>query len=301
MLIREGARARLALVSREVALRSALCRFWWAAWLMLYAAMALAAQSGEGPEGMWAGVPAKGLKLTIREGAACKVVGTAEAKTLETVAKAVDATLPKVRKTLQVTESDKLWSGPLLVHVCKERSEFRQLYHKLHRRQPLNEETATYAHIGPATHLLVGPLASGPGRLPADVEIVQQLGSATLTRLRGANQALESWFIEGFGRAVAYRYAPRSFSAERQRAAVLLAQGKKLSDLYSEETSGLDARILAASLSDFLAHSPFMAKQWPNFYASFGGGINIWDALKACDIKAEAFEKAWAMWAQNPR
>jgi hypothetical protein len=272
-----------------------------AVWLMLVWVIDLPAQSGEGPEGLWAGVPAKGLKLTVREGSTCRVLGTAEAKTLETVVKAIDTTLPKVRKILQASESDKLWSGPLSVHVCKERSEFRQLYHKLHRRQPLNEETATYAHIGPATHLLAGPLAGGPAKLPADVELVQQLGSATLTRLRGANQALESWFIEGFGRAVAYRYAPRSFTAERQRAAVLLAQGKKLGDLYSDQLSGADARILASSLSDFLAHSPFMAKQWPNFYASFGGGINIWDALKAWDIKAEAFEKAWAMWAQNPR
>lgn len=278
-----------------------LCRAAVAAWLVLVLAMTLSAQSGEGPEVLWTSVPAKGLKLTVLEGSTCRVLGTVEAKTLEAVVKAVDGTLPKVRKTLQTSESDKLWRGPLLVHVCKERSEFRQLYHKLHRRQPLNEETATYAHLGPATHLLAGPLAGGPAKLPADVEIVQQLGSATLTRLRGANQALEGWFIEGYGRAVAYRYAPRSFNAERQRAAFLLAQGKKLGDLFSEELSGVDARILGASLSDFLAHSPFMAKHWPNFYASFGGGINIWDALKACEIKVEAFEKAWAMWAQNPR
>lgn len=254
-----------------------------------------------GPEGLWTGVVAKGLKLTVKDGATCKVMGTVDPKLLDQVVRAVDTTLPKVRKVLQIAEEETLWVGPVLVHVCKERAEFRQIYHKLLRKHPDNEETSAYAHVGRITHLLAGPLVRGPARLPADVEIVQQLGSATLTRIRGANQAVEGWFTDGFGRATAYRYAPRSFTQERQRAAYLLGQGKKLGDLFSDQVSGADARILSASLVDFLAHSPIMAKQWPNFYSSFGGGINIYDALKACDIKTEAFEKAWALWAQNPR
>lgn len=273
-------------------------------WVLLLGLGLLAGQTPSedaGPESFWAGIVAKGLKLTVKEGTTCKVMGTVEPKVLDQVVRAVDATLPKVRKVLQIAEGDKLWTGPVLVHVCKERAEFRQMYNKLLRRQPLNEETSVYAHVGRLTHLLAGPLATGPARLPADVEIVQQLGSATLTRIRGANQAVEGWFTYGFGRATAYRYAPRSFTQERQRAALLLGQGKKLGDLFSDQVSGADARILSASVVDFLAHAPIMAKQWPDFYSSFGGGINIYDALKACDIKTETFEKAWALWAQNPR
>ncbi|HMP01571.1 MAG TPA: hypothetical protein PKD86_05270 [Gemmatales bacterium] len=256
---------------------------------------------GEGPESLWAGVLGSGQKLLVKDGTDCKVMGTVEIKVLEQVQKGVDATLPKLKKTLQMSPNDRLWTGSVLVHVCKERAEFRQLYNRLLRRQPLNEETGVYAHVGRLTHLLVGPLAGGPARVPADVEAVHQLGSATLTRLRGANQAMEGWFTYGFGRATAYRYAPRSFSQERQRAAALLAQGKKLGDLQSDQVSGADARILASSVADFLAYSPVMARQWPDFYVSFGGGINIWDALKACDIKPEAFEQTWAVWAQRPR
>src|SRR5436190_3718987 len=172
---------------------------------------------------------------TIHETDNFLLIGTVDEKAMEKIGKALEKHLPFVMKSLRFEEDEDkhlLWEGKLIIHLCKDRTEFRTLYTKFKRERPLDDEISTYTHEGVISHILVGPPSAGKSPLPLEVEVVGQLGAATLTRKRTAR--LPAWFVNGYARSHAYRAFPKLFVRERQAAIALLAQGKKMGDVYAD-------------------------------------------------------------------
>lgn len=231
------------------------------------------------------------------------LIGSVDEKAMDKVGKAVEKHLPLVLKNLLFEEEDdkfKLWEGKVTVHLCKDRAEFRSLYTKMKRERPLDDEMSTYHHEGVTTHVLVGPPSVGKSPLPLEIEVVGQLGAATLTRKRTAR--LPPWFVTGYARSQAYRFSPKAFGKERQVALALLAQGKKIGDLYAEnDLAPAAVAVLRGSFVDFLAHSPQMKPYWQKFLGKIDDQIpldQLWDQLR---IKGEDVQQAWMVWARAPR
>jgi hypothetical protein len=232
------------------------------------------------------------------------LVGSLEEKALEKVGKALEKHWPFVMKSLRFEEDDDkhlLWEGKLVLHFCKERTEFRTLYTKMKRDRPLDDELATYHHEGVHSEILIGPPTMGKSQVPLDVEAVGQLGAATLTRKRTAR--LPIWFVTGYARSHAYRYNPKLFGKERQTAALLLTRGKKtVGDLYTEnDLPPAAVAVLRGSFVDFLAHSPQMAKYWPKILTKIDDQTPLETIWEETRLKGEDVQQAWVLWAQAPR
>jgi hypothetical protein len=217
--------------------------------------------------------------------------GTVDENTLENIGKGLEKALVAVKKNAVIKPDTTLWPGKLVVHVCKDRSDFRALYSKLKKETADKDETGAYTHDRDATIILLGPLDA---KKPAsEVEGVIQLAAATLTK---KTPRLPDWFVMGFSRAAGYRHAPNQFAGERRRAKQLIL-GKTAKDIWTPDSlSAEEAPVLTASLFDFLINSPQMAKLWPEVLDAMGEETPFEDALKAAKLTPERVDAAWRLW-----
>jgi hypothetical protein len=221
--------------------------------------------------------------------------GTVEDKELETIGKGAEKALVQVKKTLNV--KDELWKGKLIVHVFQARGEFGAFCRRYANRSPSQDETGTFSHERDHTYVLAGPSAGEGKKPPLELEVVQQVASATLTKKSGK---LPDWFVSGFGRSTAYRHAPMQFSAERARAAAL-RRTKTAKDIWMGNLSAEEGLVLNANFVDFLINSPAMAKSFPELMNNFGEETPFEDALKATKLNPDAVGAAWWRWAGTVR
>jgi hypothetical protein len=231
------------------------------------------------------------------------LIGSMDVKAMEKAGKALEKHWPLVLKNLFFEEDDdkfKLWEGKLVIHLCKERAEFRTLYRKMKRETPLDDEISIYHHDGVVSYIVVGPPMTGKSPLPLEVEIVGQLGAATLTRKRTAR--LPPWFVTGYARSHAYRFSPKAFVRERNAAYLLLVEGKKIGDVYSENNmSPAAVAVLRGSFVDFLSQSPQMKDYWKKILGKIDDQTSldqIWEQIR---VKGDEVQQAWGAWSKSPR
>jgi hypothetical protein len=242
---------------------------------------------------LWKSVLTGTQTAARKETANFLLYGTVSEDTLETIGKGLEKALVNIKKAAAVKASDTTWPGKAVVHVCKDRPDFRALYSKLKKESADKDEAGTYSHDRDATSILVGPQ---DGKRPQfEVEGVIQLAGATLSK---KTPRLPGWFMLGFSRAAAYKHAPTAFNAERQKARLLVRQGRSAKDVWTEDKLSADeAPILAASLFDFLINSPQMSKRWPEVLDTMGEETPFETALKAANLTADAVDAAWRAWA----
>ncbi len=214
-------------------------------------------------------------------------------KDIEAIALTADKQLAQLKKTLAIKAEDQLWPGKLIIHVFKERGPFSVFVRSVEKMSPEKDDTAFYAHKSDHTYIIAGPAGSGGKSYPPDVEVVRALASATLTKKSGR---LQEWFVSGFGRATAYRYAPMQFAAERQTAINLVKSGKTARHVWGNMLSGSEALVLNASFMDFLAYGPW-TKQWPAILAAMGEETMFDEVLKEAKLNPAQIEYGWPRWA----
>jgi hypothetical protein len=242
---------------------------------------------------LWKSVLAGTQSKAHKETANFLLYGTIDENALENLGKGLEKALVTVKKNVAVKSDTMLWPGKLVVHVCKERGDFRTLYAKVKKETADKDETGVYSHERDATIIVLGPL---DGKKSAfEVEGVIQLAAATLTK---KTPRLPTWFVMGFSRAAAYRHAPTHFIAERQRARVLV-QSKTAKDVWTENLSADEAPILTASFFDYLINGPQIAKFWPDLVNSIGEDTAFEDALKAVKLVPEQVDLGWRTWARR--
>jgi hypothetical protein len=243
---------------------------------------------------LWQGLLGADRKANRKETANFLLFGTAEDKDLEAIGKGLEKAFATLKKTANLKPEAELWPGKLVVHVCKERVEFRNLYLKFKKENADKDEMGTYMHEREATIVLVGPSSQKP--YPLEVEAVIQLAGAALNKKAGR---LPEWFTMGFSRAAAYRHAPTHFTGERQKARLLVRQGKTAKDVWtSGNLAGDEGPILTANFIDFLINSPRTAKIWPEILENMGEETPFEDALKAAKLAPEQVDLAWRQWVR---
>lgn len=253
-------------------------------------------------EKLWKEQLNKGQKTQTLTTPSFLLIGNGEPKQMEALSKAAEKALPSITKTLLIDEKkDKPWEGFLVVHVCKGRAEFAKLFFRLKKDKPGLDETSLYVHENRQTILALGPPQAGRKRgQDQELEFVSQLASALLTRKRPMGN-LPVWFVLGYGRSEAYRYAPKSFAAERVTAAALQAKGKNIYEIMGEGLDPVEQHVLAASLADFIAHGAPMEKYWPDLLNNLGGDRDFGGAMREAKLDADLLQKSWAAWVKNPR
>jgi hypothetical protein len=244
-------------------------------------------QAGE----LWESAPS-GSKPTSAATDNFLVFGTIDEKNLEAIGKGLEKALGVLKRTAALKPDADLWPGKVVVHICKDRGDFRGFYLKYKKETPEKEELGTYSHERDATILVVA--TADPKRQPAEVEAVIQLAAATLTKKGGR---LPDWFVQGFARAHAYRHAPNHFAPERQRARAMVRQGKTAKDIWTMNLSADEAQVLTASFFDFLMTSPQMVKTWPEILSLMGEETPFEDVLKNAKLMPDRVDAAWRLWA----
>lgn len=220
--------------------------------------------------------------------------GSGDEKELGEIGKAAEKAFPQIKKTAQVGAKDDLWPGKLVMHVFAERSQHRTFVGSVEKRTLEKSESATYTNAKDMSWVTVGP-PSTARRYPAEIEVVQQLAAATLTRKKSGR--LQEWFVAGFARSTAWRYAPSQFGEERREAARLVLQGKKTAkEIWSGGLSEQEGRVLAASFVDYLANGPGV-KHFPALLDALGEKTPFEDALKNAKLNPDLVDRNWRVWA----
>lgn len=243
-------------------------------------------------EEQWKGLLG-GREVAKQETDNCLVYGTVEMKELEAIGKAAEKTLAQTRKTLGMMPKDELWKGKLIVNVFQQRNEFGGYCRKYANRSPGQDESGSFSHEREHTYVLAGPAAGEGMKPPLELEVVQQVAAAVLTKKAGK---LPDWFVSGFGRSTAYRHAPNQFARERARA-IALRRGKTAKDIWMGNLSAEEGLVLNASLVDYLVNSPSMAKYFPEIMNNFGEETKFEEVLKAAKLNPDVVGAAWWRWA----
>jgi hypothetical protein len=213
-------------------------------------------------------------------------------KELEALGKSLERAFTTLKKTAELKPNAELWPGKVVVHVCKEGTEFRNFYVKLKKEAPEKGEQGVYSHERDATVLLLAPAEAR--RHSVEAEAVIQLAAATLTKKAGR---LPEWFVMGFARANAYRHVPQQFTAERQRTRQSIRQGRTAKDVWTNNLGADEGPALSASFFDFLMNSPQLAKTWPSVLGSMGEESMFEDVLKSAKLNPDQVDAAWRVWA----
>jgi hypothetical protein len=236
------------------------------------------------------------------------VVGSAEARTLESVGKAAERAVAFAKKSVGFDEKPikrenapmydraNRWSGKLIVFVCKERQEFADLFTQMKSGRPGGSECSAYFHDKDHSYVLVGPSAASGRKVAPELEAVQMAGVATLTR---RHEPVPAWLTTGFGRMLAYKYDPKAFAAERKR--IPLWAGKlHVRDLMVSETSKVPYEALAplqASVVECLSQSPAFQDEWFKLLdetAYRGGSLEA--AMSEKKLPLDDLQAAWKTW-----
>jgi len=217
---------------------------------------------------------------------------------LEALGRAAERTFERCQKTLQIGPEEELWPGKMLIHVFRQRSEYGSFCRSHANRSPSKDEISSFTHDRTASYLLLAPLPVEARKAAWETELVQSLASAILVKKAGQKSA---WFVNGFGRSIAYRLYPQHFSAERSRATALVRSGRTAWNVWKEELPPAEAAILQASFVDFLIHSPAMSKQFPRLLNQLGTDIPFDEVLKSMELTPEAVALAWTRWLPGAR
>lgn len=247
-------------------------------------------------------------KLNSTTSESVLVLGTADARVLESVAKAAERAVvfakksvgydekPVQRQNGRMDDRPRRWEGKLVVFVCKERHEFADLFTQMKSGRPGNTEVSAYFHSRDRSYVLVGP-GGVPGRKVApELEVVQLAGIATLTR---RHEPVPAWLTGGFGRMLAYKYDPKAYAAERKQ--IPLWAGKHhVRDLMRAENTSIPPEALVplqASLVECLTQSPAFQAEWAQLLdetAYRGGSLEA--AMNEKKLPLEKLQLAWREW-----
>jgi hypothetical protein len=221
--------------------------------------------------------------------------GTVDGKEVDACGKLAEKAIPIIKKTLRL-EKDPAWRGKLVIYLFRERTEFATFERNVSKRNPDRDDRGGYYHFPEWSLVTVGPGATAKS-LPDDLEVVQYVGAAALTKEYGA--ALPEWLVSGYGRSVAYRLAPKAFAEERQRAVQYL-RSRTLHDLLSGGLAREEGPVLNASFVDFLANGlPQTQAPLQTLLIAYGLRENgtIEQALAAVRVTPESLDLGWRSWA----
>ncbi len=251
---------------------------------------------------LWKNVITQGLDPNVHATTNFLLVGTVDARVLESMGKVAEKVLPTLRTNLDFGENETIWEGRLVIHAAKLRPHFQMLFSKVKKSRPGNDEISTFVHQGRQSFILLGPPLTGNRKVSHEHDLITQLAGVMLTHRREIN-LIPDWLIQGYGRSELYRYSPRSFTQERVAAAQLLSQSKyNIHELMAGNLGPMETQILGASLADFLAHSPQMSKYWPLMLAALGlDGQSLDDAIKNAKLDRDFVQKAWVAWSKNQK
>jgi hypothetical protein len=220
--------------------------------------------------------------------------GTVNAKELDACAKTAERAIPIIKKTLRL-EKAPAWKGKLAIFLFQERSEFASFERNVSKRNPEREDRGGHYHFPQWSLVTVGPGATAKS-LPNDLEIAQHIAAAALTIEHGST--VPEWLVSGYGRSIAYRLSPRTFSEERQRAAQYL-RSRTFRDLSSGGLSREEGPVLNASFADYLANGvPQNPALLQTVLIAHGLRENgtIEQALAAARIAPEILDAGWRSW-----
>ncbi len=236
--------------------------------------------------------------VTFTESDNFLLYGTVEEKELENLAKAMEKAFNQVKKTAQITPKDELWPGKLVVFVFAERGELTTFARNADKRNLERDEAGAFKHGREYTSITVGP-AGGSKTGALDVELVRHLGAAVISK---KSTKLPDWFIDGFGRSAAYRYAPAQFQQERAKARdLVLKQGKTAKDIWGGKLAADEGAVLHASFVDYLANGPQIAKLFPELVSFIGADTTFEDTLKAVKLTPDQVDLLWRKWVQSAK
>jgi hypothetical protein len=234
--------------------------------------------------------------------------GTADAKVLETVAKAAERAVvfatksvgydekPIERMNAQMYDRPLKWEGKLIIFVCKERHELADLFGLMKSGKPGNAEVSAYFHEKSRSYALVGPSGITGRKVNPELEIVQVAGAATLTR---RHDPVPAWLTAGFGRMLAYKYDPKTFAAERKKLPTW-AGNFHVRDLMATESSSIPPEVLIplqASLVECLSQSAAFQSEWFQLLdetAYRGGSLEA--AMNEKKLPLEKLQIEWKNW-----
>ena len=243
-------------------------------------------------------------KLAHSETANACVIGTMDAKQLESIAKAAERSIIYARKSVgydkepikrenrQMSDRPYHWEGKLIIFVCKDRGEFADLFSKIKQVKPDAQEVSVYIHDKDRTFVLLGP-ASTSWKLNYEVLAVEWAGAATLTR---RHDPVPRWLAAGFGRMLAYKFDSKYFAAERAKVPQWAAQYHARDIMLSDNSTVPSAAQLPlqASVVECLSQSSSFADLWFKLLdeTAYRGG-NFDSALSELKINHEAIQIAW--------
>jgi hypothetical protein len=248
-----------------------------------------------------------GGKLTAFTTENVLALGSADAKVIESVARAAERAVLFAKKSVgydekpvermngQMSERPRKWEGKLIVFVCKERHEFADLFTLMKSGKPGNAEAAAYFHEKDRSYALVGPGGVAGRKINPEVEIVQVAGVATLTR---RHDPLPAWLTAGFGRMLAYKYDPKAFAAEMKKTPVWAGQHHVRDLMVSNSPIPPEVLVpLQASVVECLSQSPTFQGEWFQLLdetAYRGGSVEA--AMSEKKLPLEKLQLEWKNW-----
>lgn len=265
-------------------------------------------RSKDHAEALWKAVVRKQqVKLNHVATESVCAIGSVEGKSLESVAKAAERAVifakksvgydkkPEMRENQQMSERPYQWEEKLILIVCKERNEFVDFFTRLKTGKPDGGEISAYAHDKGMTYVLLGPSGATSRRVAWEVEGVKLAGEATLTR---RHAPLPHWFVQGYGRMLAYRYDPKAFAAERKKI-MTWGQNRHVQDILTDENANVPSEALLplqTSLVECLTQSPAFQDKWYALLDESAYRENVMAALAEQKITLERLQLEWKSW-----
>src|SRR5262245_55880674 len=128
----------------------------------------------------------------------------------------------QAHKALALDKEEPL-PGKVAVYLLPERTQFTAFVRRVEKRRLDPEDCGSHQLEGDSPHVAAGPPQEKTD--PAvEAQAGEQIAQALLVKKAGRTVPLPNWLRTGFGRATAYRAAPRDRAVveERKKAAALL-------------------------------------------------------------------------------
>ena len=225
--------------------------------------------------------------------------GSVSKEDLRSLGQVAERILRGVRRRLKVDPEEESWPGKLIVHAFDRRAQLTSFIRRVLRRSPESDERGGYAHEREYSYVVVGPAAGESGLQVLELELVQQVAAAVLTKKKVGR--LPGWFVDGFARAVAQRYAPMAFSRHRALVRALVRQGKTAEDIWSGNLAAEEGRVLNASFLDYLVNDRRLGRRFLDIVDSCRDGTPFEDTLKAVRLNPKLVAYGWRVWAARGR